>query len=498
MQNNQSLKLDPRKGCKVRSVLQAAALPRLPDALLQHLCSKGENCLCIGRRKQYKWEGNPQLMRNNMLSRSNGSLMSGGRIEAERQMRESFIVRKDTTAGAFGKESEASQLLTVWEAAGAGKTTFLATLPDLLADSLQQEVTNITVVPVTYNQWMSGILRSSDVESAVVLRMGWATLRCMGGEPEECGLRFFSSIDDWRGGRLKVTELVADALPTWYPPPKEGSRSKRTILVTVDEVSKVKAGEGQCSLKPEQQENAVRETFSGLLDDAQFRHVFVCFSALSRDWRTAVLGVDGRTKSSGRITNHIQLTLPSMEYVVEVLQDQLQVELSLSREVRGNLVLIAAATGAWPRVVWRIVQWLKNKVGSDPTVLTNSNLGYREVWLEVKSITEQLAGTNLARPPLVSEVDEVLRSGASGFSFVEDALADWAPVVNNVRDLVQAGSLVVEMLSDSSYKLDIPCWCAVRFLQEQSPMTNKFPLVSKFLEIFQIGGNPETPSVRGK
>eukprot|EP00971_Amphidinium_carterae_P345752 6486872-Amphidinium_carterae.1 len=382
--------------------------------------------------------------------------MSEGRNECKRQIATNFALRADEQA-TLGKESVASQLLIVWEAPGAGKTTLLATLPELLAECLEQDLSNITVVPVTYNQRMNTALKTDSVDTAVALRMSWATLRCMGGEPEGCGLKEFYRIDAWAGKSLKVEEVLADVFPAWYPPSIKEGIGKRSILITVDELSKLRPEE--VSKIPSEREDSVRVLLSNVLDMEAFRHVFLCFSAVSREWRKAVVRNDGLTRYSGRLATEMELYILSIEYVLEVLKDLFNKDDNLDKVLESNLVLIAASKGGWPRVLSKVVDWLQQQVSEDPTVLADRDLGYTEVWRNISVLTNGSQGTILPHSPRLSDVDAVLKCDVYIGSKLTDAIATWAsmPGLNQVLDLLRMGSLVVELV-DGGFKLDIPAW----------------------------------------
>eukprot|EP00971_Amphidinium_carterae_P333135 6467679-Amphidinium_carterae.2 len=170
------------------------------------------------------------------------------------------------------------------------------------------------------------------------------------------------------------------------------------------------------------------------------------------------------------------------------LTDLLSLGDNLDNVTFANLVLTAAATGGWPRVVWRTVDWLRGELQNDPHALTNPSLGYERVWQAVAKVTQSMQGSNLPNPPLLWQVEGVLRSPIFEGSSYRLALDSWTSTVKDV--------------SHDKLKLDIPPWVAAEFIQQKTRDSKRFPFVTKFLEVFQAGGKSNQltvlPSIRGE
>ena len=134
----------------------------------------------------YDWKRNPICDSSALLQWSNGSVSLVGRSEVSERLFAQFEERRRQTA--FSKQENGSRLPAIWQAPGAGKTTFLVALPEL---------EHVIAVPFTYNENMNCALEIADTLAPLALRMLFGALSCMGGTvPKECGLKAFEDLRD--------------------------------------------------------------------------------------------------------------------------------------------------------------------------------------------------------------------------------------------------------------------------------------------------------------
>ena len=468
---------------------------QLHQRVLAALCSEADKCKCIGKDKEYHWEDTPLCDTEALLVWSNKSVISEGRDSD--QLIAHFNLRANQTS--FTKQSNESRLPIIWEAAGAGKSTFLVALPLMLARG-ELPTTEFIVVPFTYNEKMNSILALQDPQTPLALRMLFGALRCMGGVPQGCGLHKFSDVGT-RYQEANIPQLnpfqAVDILHKWFPA-ERAELGKRTVIITADELRKVSDAEMRGRAERNSPEFEVRRQLSALLDDSEYKEVFLIVSALSKNWREENLV----QTIAGRSALFVKLGPLSQEQTLAVLNDQLKDQLdnfvgncSVSED---NLVLCAAATGGWPRLLAVVVTWLKK----NHTFLKRKTFGYADLRPHLQSmISSSMAASRLPSAPLFATVETVLSLNGQCLDEA-NALALFKEQLPEVQTLLELGTLMLEN-SASCFKLDVPPWAPALWLSEPSKFSidsKRYPLIAKMLEIFALGGEDSVikPSQRGE
>ena len=262
--------------------------------------------------------------------------------------------------------------------------------------------TEFIVVPFTYNEKMNSILALQSPQTPLALRMLFGALRCMGGMPQGCGLHKFSDVGT-RYQEANIPQLnpfqAVDILHKWFPA-ERAERGKRTVIITADELGKVSDAEMRGRNERNSPEEEVRRQLSALLDDSEYKEVFLIVSALSKNLSEENLGC--------RSALFVKLGPLSQEQTLAVLNDQLKDQLdnfvgncSVSED---NLVLCAAATGGWPRLLAVVVTWLKK----NHTFLKRKTFGYADLRPHLQSMISSMAASRLPSAPLFATVETVL------------------------------------------------------------------------------------------
>ena len=250
-------------------------------------------------------------------------------------------------------------------------------------------------------------IRLQDPQTPLALRMLFGALRCMGGMPQGCGLHKLSDVGT-QYQEANIPQLnpfkAVDILHKWFPA-ERAERGKRTVIITAGELRKVSNAQMRGRNEGFSPEEEVRRQLSALLDDSEYKEVFLIVSALSKNWREENLV----QTYSGRNALFVKLGPLSQEQTLAVLNDQLKDQLdnfvvgncSVSED---NLVLCAAATGGWPRVLAVVVAWLKKH----HTFLKRKTFGYADLRPHLQSMINSMEAGRLPSAPLFATVETVL------------------------------------------------------------------------------------------
>eukprot|EP00434_Breviolum_minutum_P042142 symbB.v1.2.037497.t1/scaffold5556.1/size26356/2 len=413
-----------------KATQEKAPAVQLHQRVLAALCSEADKCKCIGKDKEYHWEDTPLCDAEALLVWSNKSVISEGRDSD--QLIAHFNLRANQTS--FTKQSNESRLPIIWEAAGAGKSTFL------------------------------------DPQTPLALRMLFGALRCMGGVPQGCGLHKFSDVGT-RYQEANIPQLnpfqAVDILHKWFPA-ERAERGKRTVIITADELRKVSDAEMRGRDERNSPEEEVRRQLSALLDDSEYKEVFLIVSALSKNWREENLV----QTYSGRSALFVKLGPLSQEQTLAVLNDQLK------------------------------DQWMAAIVGSGGHMAEEKSHipQTKDLWLcrlaTAFAIDDKQHGSKsfAQHPPIFSLNGQCLDEA--------NALALFKEQLPEVQTLLELGTLMLEN-SASCFKLDVPPWAPALWLSEPSKFSidsKRYPLIAKMLEIFALGGEDSVikPSQRGE